>query len=136
MIKALAHTCYTVRDLDASIDFYSKKLGLPVAFDFVNDQGSRYGVYLHAGGRSFIELFIGEPGKPSPNQSYGHCCFEVDDINATVAELRECGVEAEDPRFECDKSWQSWISDPDGNRIELHQYTPQSLQAEALKRLS
>jgi hypothetical protein len=27
-----------------------------------------------------------------------------------------------------DKSWQAWLSDPDGNKIELHQYTAESKQ--------
>ncbi len=47
MIKGLAHVCFTVRDLDASIAFYQEKLGFTPAFDFINDRGERFGVYLH-----------------------------------------------------------------------------------------
>ncbi len=32
-----------------------------------------------------------------------------------------------------DHSWQAWLSDPDGNRVELHQYTPESWQTPALE---
>jgi hypothetical protein len=32
-----------------------------------------------------------------------------------------------------DHSWQAWITDPDGNKIELHDYTPESWQAPFLK---
>ena len=34
-----------------------------------------------------------------------------------------------------DGNWQAWIEDPDGNRIELMQMMPDSLQLEAIARL-
>lgn len=129
MVKRLAHVCFTVRDLDASEAFYRDKLGLRPAFDFLDAQGERFGVYLHIGGRNFIELFRGDLGEPAGGQSYRHFCLEVDDVEATVAELRSRGVEVTDPKLGSDGSWQAWLSDPDGNRIELHGYTPESKQA-------
>ena len=57
-----------------------------------------------------------------------HICLEVPDLEAAVAELRAKGVEASAPYLGSDNSWQSWITDPDGNRIELHCYTKDSLQ--------
>ncbi len=128
MIKALAHACFTVSDLDAAIDFYQHKLGLPHAFDFINDTGEKFGVYLHAGGRSFIELFQGEVGEGA-SPSYRHICLEVQDVSATVDELRARDVEVSDAELGMDNSWQAWITDPDGNRIELHSYTADSWQA-------
>ena len=129
MVKRLAHVCFTVRDLDASEAFYRDKLGLRPAFDFLDAQGERFGVYLHIGGCNFIELFRGDLGEPAGGQSYRHFCLEVDDVEATVAELRSRGVEVTDPKLGSDGSWQAWLSDPDGNRIELHGYTPESKQA-------
>ena len=61
--------------------------------------------------------------------SYRHFCLEVDDFDATVAELRGRGVELSEPQLGSDGSWQCWTADPDGNRIELHGYTPDSRQA-------
>ena len=128
MITALAHVCYIARDLDAAIDFYCNKLGLGHAFDFTNEEGERFGVYLKVGGRSFIELFVGTPEATPDRGSYQHLCLEVDDLPATVASLKEKGVEVSDPSFGSDNSWQSWIADPDGNRIELHCYSEASKQ--------
>lgn len=128
MITGIAHVCYTVSDLDASQAFYCDKLGLKPAFDFVRD-GERFGMYVHVGGRSFIELFVGELTEPAEGQTYRHLCLEVDDIQSTVAELRDKGVEVSEPKMGTDHSWQAWVSDPDGNRIELHHYTPESKQA-------
>lgn len=129
MIKGLAHLCFNVEDLDRSIDFYCNKLGLKQAFDFNNEDGKRYGLYLHAGDRTFIELFAGQPQQRDDGQSYKHFCLEVDDLEATVRQLRGQDVDVSEPRLGRDQSWQAWIVDPDGNRIELHQYTPQSWQA-------
>ncbi|NQU75185.1 MAG: VOC family protein [Planctomycetes bacterium] len=133
MIKGLAHICFIVRDLEASIRFYRDVLGLTPAFDFVNDQGHSFGILLHAGKRCFVELFKGEPVPQTPNQSYSHCCLEVDDIQVAVAQLRAKDVEVTEPIIGSDHSWQAWLNDPDGNRIELHAYTPQSKQGPWLK---
>ncbi len=133
MITGLAHVCYTVSNLDASIDFYCSKLGMTEAFPFLKEDGTRFGVYIHAGGRNFIELFTGDLGDKADAQSYRHLCLEADDLEATVTELRARGVEVTDVVIGSDGTPQSWLEDPDGNRIELHQYTPQSKQTPWLK---
>ena len=133
MIKGIAHVCFTVRNLEASIAFYRDKLGMKHAFDFKNDKGERFGVYLLAGHRTFVELFKGQPAEPAKGQSYGHFCIEVDDVARTVTDLRAKGVEISDAKMGSDHSWQAWLSDPDGNRIELHGYTPDSWQAPWVK---
>jgi glyoxylase I family protein len=129
MITGLAHACFTVSDLERSLAFYRDALGLKPAFDFINKEGRRFGVYLHLGGRSFVELFEGQLGERAEGQSYRHICLEVDDIQSTVQMLRERGLEVSDPKLGGDQSWQAWITDPDGNRIELHHYTAESKQA-------
>jgi catechol 2,3-dioxygenase-like lactoylglutathione lyase family enzyme len=103
------------------------------AFDFVDERGRRYGLYLHVGGRNFIELFEGELGDPAERQSYRHICLEVDDIHATVQALSERGVQVGEVKLGKDQSYQAWINDPDGNRIELHGYTAESWQAPSLQ---
>ncbi len=112
--------------------FYCRKLGLKHAFDANNDAGARIGVYIHVGGYNFIELFQGEAAPPAGKVSYQHFCLEVDDMAGTVASLRSHGVDVSDPRVGRDRSIQAWLADPDGNRIELHQYTPQSKQLPSL----
>ena len=128
MITGLAHACFHTRDLDRVIRYYSDGLGLPVAFEFRRDDGTRFGLYLKAGRRTFIEFFLGDP-KDGSEGAYRHICLEVDDLPATVAQLRARGIEISDPKLGTDQSWQAWSSDPDGNAIEFHQYTPESWQA-------
>lgn len=133
MIKGIAHVCFVVRDLDASIAYYRDRLGLRPAFEFINDEGERFGVYLHAGERTFLELFVGKVTRRAERQSYQHVCLEVDDVEATVADLRARDVEVTEAVLGSDHSWQAWLNDPDGNRIELHGYTPESKQSPYLR---
>lgn len=129
MITGLAHACFTVSDLERALSFYRDGLGLKEAFDFIDDTGHRFGVYLHLGRRNFIELFQGQLGERAEKQSYRHICLEVDDIQATAEALRQAGIEVSEVKLGRDQSYQAWITDPDGNRIELHAYTPESWQA-------
>jgi len=133
MITGIAHACFTVSNLERALEFYCEGLGLSPAFDFVNAEGRRTGIYLHVGGRTFIELFEGALDKPATGGSFRHVCLEVDDIHATVQALRERGVEVSEIKLGKDQSYQAWVTDPDGNRFELHGYTPDSWQAPHLE---
>ena len=128
MITGLAHVCFVVRDLNKAVEFYVSKLGLPIAFEFKNEQGVRYGVYLKAGGRCFVELFHGEVTAAGGKPSFQHICLEVEDIEKTVADLRGKGIEVGPITLGCDQSYQAWLKDMDGNAIELHAYTADSWQ--------
>jgi catechol 2,3-dioxygenase-like lactoylglutathione lyase family enzyme len=128
MIKGIAHVCFVVRDLETSLAFYRDALGLHPAFEFRNAAGARTGAYLHAGERTFMELFAGQPAPAAATGSFRHVCLEVDDVSETVKRLREKGVAVDEPKMGADQSWQAWLSDPDGNRIELHGYTERSAQ--------
>lgn len=132
MITGLAHVSLTVSDLERSLRFYCDLLGLTPAFEFVRD-GRRYGQYIHVGGRSFLELFEGPLAEPAKTPGFKHICLEVNDIQATVQALRARGVEVSDIKLGMDQSYQAWITDPDGYRIELHDYTAASWQAPWIK---
>ena len=133
MITGLAHAAFVVSDLEASVAFYCEKLGLTEAFAFLREDGSKSGVYIHVGARTFLEFFQGELAGSAEGQAYRHLCLEVDDIHATVKTLRDRGVEVTDVKTGGDRALQAWTSDPDGLRIELHQYTPESKQTAWLK---
>jgi catechol 2,3-dioxygenase-like lactoylglutathione lyase family enzyme len=135
MITGLSHACFTVSDLSKSVAFYRDGLGLEEAFDLNIPSANLKGVYLRVGGRTFIELFQGDPAQTPPGVSYKHICLEVDDIQQTVTDMRGRGVEVGEITLGSDQSYQAWTTDPDGNRIELHQFTDESLQVKAMARL-
>jgi hypothetical protein len=46
-----------------------------------------------------------------------------------VFEAAECGSGVViSKKLGCDRTWQIWLSDPDGNQSEVHQYTEKSAQ--------
>ena len=124
MIKQLAHICIHTTDLEKTLGFYTEVLGLEKGFDFER-KGACFGYYLKLGATTFIEVFPGEPGAVG---NINHVAIEVEDMDGLIARLREHGVEVGEKTLGADHSWQVWITDPNGIRIEFHEYTDQSMQ--------
>ena len=125
MIRRIAHICITAADLDNSRKFYCNVLGMKKVFDFVKD-GTVSGFYLDAGDRTFIEVFRGAPS--TEEGKIRHLCLETGNIDAVADALRQSGFPVTDKKKGADGSWQIWSADPDGVRIEFHQYTEKSSQ--------
>jgi lactoylglutathione lyase len=132
MVKGVAHVCFIVHDLAKAVDFYQNVLGLKPAFDFINEKGQRFGIYMHAGHRTFIELFQSGHDQPADGQSYRHLCLEVDDVTKSVTRIKQHGVKVSEAKKGTDLSWQAWLEDPDGNKIELMSYTHESKQLKSI----
>ncbi|MBM3214379.1 VOC family protein [Candidatus Poribacteria bacterium] len=133
MIVGLGHVAYRIADLERSLDFDCRGLGLSEAFRLLGDDGKPWIVYIRLSGDNFIELFpgAGDPYAPPPGSAgFAHVCLRVDDLEATLEELRERGVPLDDTvRKGKSGSLQYWLTDPDGTRIELMQILDDSLQA-------
>ena len=127
MIKQLAHINIGSYDLSASENFYCNVLGMEKTFEFIKD-GELYGFYAGAGNTTFVEVFIEENEIGDMPTIIRHLCLEVEDLDATIAEIRMNDWEIADKKFGSDKSWQAWITDPSGVEIELMQYTEESSQ--------
>lgn len=129
-IVDLGHPAFACHDLEASLAFYAK-LGIHESFRLLRDDGSLMLIYLHIADDRFIEVF---PNGPAPEeradtQSFMHICLAVDEIQTFVEEIRGRGITIDvEPKMGLDFNVQAWISDPDGNKIELMQYSPKSPQ--------
>jgi len=136
MITGIGHVAIRVSDLKRALDFYQGLLGLPEIFRLANDDGEPWLIYLKVNDDNFIELFPnGEPrpGVEGNPVGYVHLCLHVDDMEETLAALAERGVDtSKGPSKGKDGNWQYWLTDPAGNRIELMQIMPDSLQATSL----
>jgi lactoylglutathione lyase len=129
MITDIGHAAFAAHDLDRALEFYAL-LGIHEAFRLHREDGSLMLIYLHVAGDRFIEMFPGGP-PPDPGRkgSFMHLCLLVDDLQATVAQLREAGIAIDrEPKIGLDYNWQAWIRDPDGNPIELMQLVEDSAQ--------
>lgn len=151
LIKGISHLAFNVVDMDRSLDFYCNGLGLKKIFEIIIPEniaeifpGSPISVmaglpgiaYLQIAPGQFIELFYPKPytdllsGGPNLERiGYTHLSLVVDDIYKAADRLKERGITLDtDITLGPDHTYQFWIKDPDGNRIELMQYTEKSFQ--------
>jgi len=138
-VTAIGHIAIRVRDIGRSLDFYVGRLGFPEMFRLERD-GRLWIVYLRITDGQFLELFPDAETERAPSPSHAglnHLCLEVADIDATLADLAARNVPLARPKSRgADGNYQAWLEDPDGNRIELMQLSPGSLQKKAIARLS
>jgi lactoylglutathione lyase len=71
-----------------------------------------------------IELVHDPTREVDPGTGLSHFVIKVESMDATIAELAAQGIEAETPASPdgSDDIRTTWITDPDGNRIELVQW--------------
>ena len=118
----LIHTCYRITDPERSVAFY-EALGLEKRREMpIREEAMNY--------------FLGVPGQDSPEleltynfgvdsyelgTGYGHIALTVDDLDGTLAQLGEQGIEPERPPYtvRAGGSRLCFVRDPDGYRVEL-----------------
>ena len=137
MIRKLAHLNFVTNDLEKIIDFYVNKLGMTVKFTLNNKDGKPFGYYFACGDITFLEFFDqamaaevwgGKVEELTIGTRYKHFCLEITGLDEFCERLKSKGVEVSEISLGMDNSRQAWISDPDGNSIELMEYGPSSLQ--------
>jgi predicted enzyme related to lactoylglutathione lyase len=111
-VTGIAFTMYPVSDLPRAVAFYNGVLGLPKA-----GIDSDFWVEFEAGGATFGIGNFEQAGTPGSAQSLA---LEVADLAGFRRTLGERGVESSEP-FETPICWISTTTDPDGNRVYLHQ---------------
>lgn len=102
-----------VSDVPAALSFYVDLLGLEQRQD--RPDFAFGGAWLDAGSQQ-VHLIEA----PTPERRGQHFALAVADVAAVVAELRSAGVEVSEP-VAVGSGLQSFLSDPAGNMVELHQ---------------
>jgi glyoxylase I family protein len=126
MLKKVHHIAIICGDYERSKHFYTEILGLKIVREVYRAERQSYKLDLALNGAYIIELFSfpGAPPRPSRPESQGmrHLAFEVEDLDATIAELRNKGVETEPIRIDphTEKRF-TFFADPDGLPLELYQ---------------
>jgi len=127
MFTRLAHVCILAKDLAETEHFYCDLLEMEKAFDFVKDD-QPFGFYAKAGATTFIEVFKQGEAVNLERPVMTHFCLETDNLDAVIETLTGKGIEVTAKKQGADSSYQAWITDPNGVRIELMQYTDKSKQ--------
>lgn len=122
------HTMVRVTDIDASLDFYCRKLGLKEVRRIENDKGRFTLIFLTASedeGRSATEkapelelTYNWDPEELHGGRNFGHLAYVVEDIYALCHKLRDAGVTIHRPPRD---GHMAFIRSPDGISIELLQ---------------
>ena len=119
-----------VKDLNESVNFYTKVMGFQEAFSFKDKNDNPTTIYLEINRDTFLELAAATAERPA---GLSHMGIWADDLNATVAPLRQRGVKVDDPRVGASKSPLTNVMDPNGVRAELLEYGPESLQRKVME---
>lgn len=120
-LKQLDHFVLTVRDIDATIDFYTRALGMTAVSFGQGRRALNFGsqkINLHQAGREF------EPKAERPTPGSADLCFlsEVA-LDNVMAHLQRCGVAiVEGPVQRTGATGpilSVYVRDPDANLIEI-----------------
>ena len=118
---------YFVDDMDAAVAFYADRLG----FEVVMRPAPPFAMLERGDLRLVLSMPGGGPGggaampdgtMPTPG-GWNRFALEVDDLDATVAELRAAGAHFRNDIVEGVGGRQILVDDPAGNPVELFQPT-------------
>lgn len=122
------HTMVRITDIDASLDFYCRKLGLEVVRRMDNEQGRYTLIFLAApkdressekNRAPELELtYNWDPEDYEGGRNFGHLAYKVDDIYATCRRLMDGGVTINRPPRD---GRMAFVRSPDGISIEILQ---------------
>ena len=115
------HTMVRVSNLDASLDFYCRKLGLVLVGRHEVKAGRYTLAFLAAPGdeSAQIELtYNWDPEVYTGGRNFGHVAYQVDDIYATCQRLADAGVVIHRPPRD---GRMAFVRSPDNISIEILQ---------------
>jgi len=121
----MLHTMLRVGDLDRSLDFYTRVLGMKLLRRKEYPDGKFTLAFVGYGDESetaVIELtYNWGVEKYELGTAYGHIALGVDDVHAAVEKIRAAGgkVVREPGPMKHGNTVLAFVEDPDGYRIEL-----------------
>jgi len=115
------HTMVRVADVDASLDFYCKHLGLVELRRHDSEQGRFTLIFLAAPGDEDAQMELThnwDPEAYSEGRNFGHLAYQVDDIYALCQKLMDAGITINRPPRD---GRMAFVRSPDNISIELLQ---------------
>jgi glyoxylase I family protein len=124
----LNHFGLYVKDIDESTKFYTEDMGFRKVFSFTDGAGHPV-TYLQIDHNTFLEM---TPADKDHAPGFSHAGILSDDLESTVAALQKKGLKVADVHLGGTKALISNTLDPNGVRLELLAYPPDSLQRKAM----
>ncbi len=123
-IDSIDHFVLTVRDIEATCEFYARVLGMQVVTFAGGRKALQFGqqkINLHEAGKEF------EPRAMSPTPGSGDFCLITQTpLAEVIVHIRSCGIEiVQGPvhKTGATGSIESvYLRDPDGNLVEISNY--------------
>ena len=120
---SLVHTCYRITDIDRSVAFY-EALGFQEKSRFpIRDEATNVMMGLPDDGDEARLELTSNHGVDSYDlgTGYGHIAITTSDLDGTLKQLAEQGIEPERPPYTVREggSRLCFVRDPDGYRIEI-----------------
>jgi len=124
------HVGIRVKDYQQSLDYYTKVLGFKEAFKFSGANGGPGTTVLQVNKDTFIEMQPPAPGQPP---GITHIGLYSEDATTTVAQVRQAGATLDDATVRTNTGAKmSFITDPNGIRIEINELPAGSRMREAM----
>ena len=125
-IDRIDHFVLTVRDIEATCEFYARVLAMQVVTFAGGRKALQFGqqkINLHEVGKEF------EPRAVSPTPGSGDFCLITQTpLEEVIAHIRSCGIEiVEGPVHKTGAIGpivSVYLRDPDGNLVEVSNYWP------------
>lgn len=118
MIKGIKFTSIPVRNQDASLEFYTNKLGFKVITDSPFDDRQRWIELGLPRAETKLVLFTAQ-GQESMIGGFMNVTFMADDVEATAREMKARGVEFVQEPQKADWGTAAIFKDRDGNQFVL-----------------
>lgn len=126
-VTGFHHIAMDVKDIDASMRFYTQVLGFGIACTW--GEGEKRACMIDCGNGNHVELFQAKPGENRPDGHWKHLALKCTDTKAAIERVRAAGfpvtVETKDVTIPSSPAPLpiriAFFKGPDGETIEFFQ---------------
>ncbi len=119
MISGLDHVNIETLDLESSVQFYTRVLGLE---DGWRPSFDVPGAWLYVGDQPIVHLVVRDSINDGPTGAIHHVALKASDLEATLQRLADAGVDYKKTVVPDLSVTQLFVTDPNGVMLELNFY--------------